>query len=51
MTESDPIVPLFLAVIALAWRVLGVGELIRLPRRRRSRKPYDPTSRPWGKGW
>ena len=47
MTE-DPVWFLLVALVALAWRVLGVGELLRLPRRRRR---YDPSSRPWGKGW
>lgn len=45
---GDPTIILILLVIALAWRVLGVGELLRRPRRERR---YDPDSRPWGKGW
>lgn len=50
MTDGgDPAILLVIAGVALAWRILGVGELLRRPRR--ERPPYDPDSRPWGKGW
>lgn len=38
------------ALIGLAWRVLDVRELWA-SRPRREPRPYDPGSRPWGKGW
>jgi hypothetical protein len=49
MSGDDPTMLLILAIVALAWRVLGIGDLIR--HRPRRRRPYDPSTRPWGKGW
>lgn len=47
MDAPELLVVGFAILVAVAIRVLDVAELFR----RRPRRPYDPASRPSGKGW
>lgn len=47
MTDVELLTAAGAILVAIAWRILDVGELLR----RGSPAVYDPSSRPIGKGW